>query len=241
MKVSRPSPSMVVAGIALFVSLGGTSIAAVSYVVATPARSTARARCSPAPRCRRPRASSSRPTARAPTRAACPASSSPTSRKTQTFSNIFEVADNAPGAPQTVAAHERPRHAHRDLQRPEQRRRQRGPDLDDHVHQRVRRERQRRPPRRQRRRRALGRRQPDRDVDRASAARTRSCSTSSAAGQNVIINGGVRQDGRGTPAAICVVFGVVGADPAVRRAGPAQRGRWPSNEITCWIPLGRLV
>ena len=31
MKISRPSPSMVVAGIALFVSLGGTSIAAVSY------------------------------------------------------------------------------------------------------------------------------------------------------------------------------------------------------------------
>src|SRR4051795_7760622 len=31
MKISRPSPSMVVAGIALFVSLGGTSIAAVNY------------------------------------------------------------------------------------------------------------------------------------------------------------------------------------------------------------------
>ena len=29
MKISRPSPSMVVAGIALFVSLGGTSVAAV--------------------------------------------------------------------------------------------------------------------------------------------------------------------------------------------------------------------
>ena len=32
MKISRPSPSMVVAGLALFVSLGGTSVAAVSYV-----------------------------------------------------------------------------------------------------------------------------------------------------------------------------------------------------------------
>ena len=32
MKISRPSPAMVVASIALFVSLGGTSIAAVSYV-----------------------------------------------------------------------------------------------------------------------------------------------------------------------------------------------------------------
>jgi len=31
MKISRPSPSMVVAGIALFVSLGGTSMAAVNY------------------------------------------------------------------------------------------------------------------------------------------------------------------------------------------------------------------
>ena len=29
------------------------------------------------------------------------------------------------------------------------------------------------------------------------------------AGQNVIITGGVRQDGRGTAAAICGVFGVV--------------------------------
>jgi hypothetical protein len=27
--------------------------------------------------------------------------------------------------------------------------------------------------------------------------------------QNAIINGGIRQDGRGTPAATCVVFGVV--------------------------------
>jgi hypothetical protein len=31
MKISRPSPAMVVAGIALFVSLGGTSMAAVNY------------------------------------------------------------------------------------------------------------------------------------------------------------------------------------------------------------------
>ena len=28
-------------------------------------------------------------------------------------------------------------------------------------------------------------------------------------GQNAMITGGVRQDGRGTPAATCVVFGVV--------------------------------
>jgi hypothetical protein len=28
-------------------------------------------------------------------------------------------------------------------------------------------------------------------------------------GQNAMITGGVRQDGRGTPTAICVVFGVV--------------------------------
>ena len=188
MKISRPSPSMVVAGIALFVSLGGTSIAAVSYVVATPARSTARARSSPAPRCRRPPASSSPPTARAPTRAACPASSSPTSPKTPTFSNVFEVADNAPGAPQTVAVDQRPRHADRDLQRPERRRRQRGPDLDDHVPQPVRARRSTSPAASATATaRSSRRRQPDRDVDRASAARTRSCSTSSARSQNAII------------------------------------------------------
>jgi len=31
MKFSRPSPSMVVASVALFVSLGGTSVAAINY------------------------------------------------------------------------------------------------------------------------------------------------------------------------------------------------------------------
>ena len=70
-----------------------------------------------------------------------------------------------PARRRRVATLERPRHADRDLQRPERRRRQRGPDLDDHVHQQLGRDRQRRPPRRQRRRRAQRRRQPDRDVD----------------------------------------------------------------------------
>ena len=103
MKISRPSPSMVVAGIALFVSLGGTSVAAVNYATNARAPSTARAPSSRARRSTRPRASSSPPTAPGRTRAGSPASSSPTWPKTQSFSRGYEVADNAPGAPQLVS------------------------------------------------------------------------------------------------------------------------------------------
>ena len=109
MKISRPSPSMVVAGIALFVSLGGTSIAAVNYVSnagAVDGKSAVFAGASLVTgrgqaRRHQPLRHRQGPPARA--------SSSPTSPKTQTFSNVFEVADNAPGAPQTVSTHQRPR------------------------------------------------------------------------------------------------------------------------------------
>ena len=101
MKISRPSPSMVVAGLALFVSLGGTSVAAVSLRLERGrgrrqerrlGRLDARPRRRPAGRDE---------LAPAPTRAGCPASSWPTSRARQSFSKGYEVADNAPGAPQT--------------------------------------------------------------------------------------------------------------------------------------------
>ena len=198
---------MVVAGIALFVSLGGTSIAAVNYVAragSVDGKSAVFAGASLSQAAGKLVATnrSGADKGRLPGKFVADVA------KTSVFSNVFEVADNAPGAPQTVSHAQRPRHADRDLQRPEHRRRQRGPDLDDRVQQRLRRARQRRPPRRQRRRRA--------------AVAANQTATSIAIGgsntfmfhierrsQNAIINGGVRQDGRGTPAATCVVFGVV--------------------------------
>ena len=60
MKIFRPSPSMVVAGLALFVSLGGTSDRGRELCVATPAPSMARAPSSPRV-AQRPPASSWRP------------------------------------------------------------------------------------------------------------------------------------------------------------------------------------
>ena len=161
MKISRPSPSMVVAGIALFVSLGGTSSPR-SATCATPARSTARARCSPARRCARPRESSWPPTAPATTRAAsrqvrrrrgktqpsAAPSTSPTTRPER----------RSPPALSAASA------AHGDLQRPEHRG---GP----RIRSRSSRSSTVRPPVNVARRvgngdGAPGRRQPNRDVDR---------------------------------------------------------------------------
>src|SRR4051794_19229391 len=102
MKFSRPSPSMVVAGIALFVSLGGTSIAAVSYVSnagAVDGKSAVFAGASLSQSAGKLVATnrSGADKGRLPGKfiAGVPKSTS--------FSNIFEVADNAPGAPQTVS------------------------------------------------------------------------------------------------------------------------------------------
>ena len=65
--------------------------------------STARAPSTPEPRCRRPPASSSRPTSSGADKGRLPGKFISDVGKTSTFSNIFEVADNAPGAPQTVS------------------------------------------------------------------------------------------------------------------------------------------
>ena len=88
-----------------------------------------------------------------PTRAGCPASSSPTSAKTQSFSRATKW-------PTTRPARRRPSRRSRASARSRRRattrtrRGQRGPDLGHHVRQPVRADGQRRPPRRQRRRRA---------------------------------------------------------------------------------------
>jgi hypothetical protein len=102
MKISRPSPSMVVAGIALFVSLGGTSIAAVNYasragsvdgksaVYSGASLSQAAGKLVATNR-------SGDEKGRLPGKFVADVG------KTQTFSNVFEVADNMPGAPQTIS------------------------------------------------------------------------------------------------------------------------------------------
>jgi len=207
MRLSKPSPSMVIASIALFVSLGGTSVAAVSY-----ARNAGKVDGYDAVK-----ASSS--TKKAAGRLVAANKSGPDKGKipakhlagvgvTQTFGKSFEVADNAPGAPQTVstlsglgtltatcndqntaAGKEDPistiafNNASGEIV---------------NVARRV------------------------GNGDGALSVAPNQTATSIAIGgsntftfhierrsQNAIITGGVRQDGRGTPAATCVVFGVV--------------------------------
>ena len=164
MKISRPSPSMVVAGIALFVSLGGTSMAAVNYASRAGSVDGKSAVYSGASLSQA--AGKLVATDRSGTdKGRLPGKFVADVPKTPSFSNAFEVADNAPGAPQTLATigglgtltatcNDQAAAAGNE-----------DPISIDHVHQRVRRDRQRRPPRRQRRRRA--RRvaaEPDRDV-----------------------------------------------------------------------------
>jgi hypothetical protein len=101
MKISRPSPSMAVAGVALFVSLGGTSMAAVNY-----ARNAGAVDGKSA-------VSASGTTSHAAGRLVATNKSGPHKGMipgrfladvphTQTFGRAFEVPDNAPGAPQTI-------------------------------------------------------------------------------------------------------------------------------------------
>jgi hypothetical protein len=102
MKISRPSPSMVVAGIALFVSLGGTSIAAVSYVSnagAVDGKSAVFAGASLSQAAGKLVATNRSGT----DKGRLPGKFVADVPKSQTFSRGFEVADNTPGAPQAVA------------------------------------------------------------------------------------------------------------------------------------------
>lgn len=101
MGFSKPSPSMVVASIALFVSLGGTSVAAVSY-----ARNAGKVDGKDAVK-----ASSSVDKAAGklvatnksgPDKGRIPGKHLAGVPHTQTFGRAFDVADNAPGAPQLI-------------------------------------------------------------------------------------------------------------------------------------------
>jgi hypothetical protein len=101
MKVSRPSPSMVVASIALFVSLGGTSVAAISYATNAGAVDGKSAVYSGATL--RQAAGKLVATNRSGSdKGRIPGKFIADVAKTQAFNRGFEVADNAPGAPQIV-------------------------------------------------------------------------------------------------------------------------------------------
>ena len=237
MKFSRPSPSMVVAGIALFVSLGGTSVAAINYATnagAVDGKSAVYAGASLNQAAGKLVATnrSGDDKGRLPGKFVADVA------KTQSFSKGYEVADNAPGAPQLVATIKGLGSITATCNDQNDAAGNEDPISVITFINHVRPDDQRRPPRRQRRRRA--------DASRANQTAT-SLSIGGSntfmfhieyGGQNAIIQGGVRQDGRGTAAAICAVFGVGDADPAV---APLSAGRCRSNEITCWIPLGRFV
>src|SRR5689334_17611158 len=207
MKISRPSPAMVVAGIALFVSLGGTSIAAVSYVSNAGAVDGKSAVFSGASLSQA--AGKLVATNRSgPDKGRLPGKFVADVPKTSVFSNIFEVADNAPGAPQTVATlsglgtltatcnDQNKTAGNEDPISTISFNNASGEIVN--VARRV------------------------GNGDGALSVAANQTSTSVAIGgsntfmfhierrsQNAIIQGGVRQDGRGTPAATCVVFGVV--------------------------------
>jgi hypothetical protein len=101
MRISRPSPSMVIASVALFVSLGGTSIAAVSFARnagAVDGKSAVSASGTVSHAAGRLVATNKS----GPDKGMIPGKFLAGVPHTQTFGKSFEVADNAPGAPITV-------------------------------------------------------------------------------------------------------------------------------------------
>jgi hypothetical protein len=207
MKISRPSPAMVVAGIALFVSLGGTSIAAVNYAAragSVDGKSAVYAGASLSQAAGKLVATerSGADKGRLPGRFVADVG------KTAVFSNVFQVADNAPGAPQTLALISGLGSLTATCNDQAG-----GAGNEDPISlitfnntsgEIV----------------NVARRVGNSDGSLAVAANQTASTVSiggsntfmfhiERAGHNAIIQGGVRQEGRGTPAAFCVVFGVV--------------------------------
>ena len=155
MKISRPSPSMVVAGIALFVSLGGTSMAAVNYASragSVDGKSAVYSGASLSSAAGKLVATNRSGT----DKGRLPGKFVADVPKTATYGAAFQVNDNAPGAPQTLATisafgtltatcNDQAAAAGNE-----------DPVSVDLVQQRVRHVRQHRPPGRQRRRRDRG-------------------------------------------------------------------------------------
>ena len=103
MKISRPSPSLVVAGIALFVSLGGTSMAAVNYASragSVDGKSAVYSGASLSSAAGKLVATNRSGT----DKGRLPGKFVADVPKTSTFGASFQVNDNAPGAPQTLAS-----------------------------------------------------------------------------------------------------------------------------------------
>ena len=207
MKISRPSPAMVVAGLALFVSLSGTSIAAVNYVEragSVDGKSAVSAGSTLDHAAGRLVATNSGGT----DKGRLPGKFVADVARTQSFFKGYEVADNAPGAPQllstikglgtltatcndqnTAPANEDPISVITFLN-------QSGQPVN------------------------IARRVGNGGGAVTFAANQTAASLSIGGsdtfvfhveygGQNAIIEGGVRQEGRGTPAGTCAIFGVV--------------------------------
>ena len=103
MRIRRPSPAMVVACIALFVALGGTSIAAVNYARnagAVDGRSAVRAGVTTARAAGKLVATNKI----GPERGRIPGRFLADVARTQNFGRAFEVPDNAPGAPVPIGS-----------------------------------------------------------------------------------------------------------------------------------------
>src|SRR5690242_20002874 len=207
MKISRPSPSMVVAGLALFISLSGTSIAAVSYVSnagAVDGKSAVSAGSTLSHAAGKLVATNRSGT----DKGRIPGKFVADVARTSSFSRGYEVADNAPGAPQTVTVikglgtltatcnDQNATPGNEDPISIISFYNQAGQNVN--IARRV------------------------GNGDGAVTLALNQTSTSVAiggsntflfhiekGGQNAIIEGGVRQEGRGTPAGTCAVFGVV--------------------------------
>jgi hypothetical protein len=207
MKISRPSPSMVVAGIALFVSLSGTSIAAVNYV-ARAGSVDGKSAVSAGSTLSHAAGKLVATNASGVDKGRLPGKFVADVARTQAFSKSYDVADNAPGAPQLVstikglgtltatcndqngaAGNEDPISVLTFLN-------QSGQPLN------------------------VARRVGNGDGALAVAQNQTASQVSIGGsntfmfhiehrGQNSIITGGVRQDGRGTAAAACSIYGVV--------------------------------
>lgn len=207
MKLSRPSPSMVVAGIALFVSLGGTSVAAVNYAANAGKVDGKDAVFSGASLAQA--AGKLVATNRSGAdKGRIPGKFIADVPKSSVFSHVFEVADNAPGAPQAIAALSGLGNLTATCNDQNDAAGNEDPvslisfnNTSGEIVNVARR---------------VGNSGGALTVAANQTATTISIGGSNTftfhierRGQNALITGGVRQDGRGTPAATCVVFGVI--------------------------------
>jgi hypothetical protein len=207
MKISRPSPSMVVASLALFVSLGGTSVAAINYarnagavdgksaVFAGATLNQAAGKLVATNR-------SGDDKGRIPGKFVADVA------KTQSFSKGYEVADNVPGAPQPVFTIVGLGSITATCNDQNQ-----APGNEDPISTITFNNTSGLPTN-------VARRVGNGDGALAVSPNQTSASVSiggsntfffhiETGGRTAIVMGGVRQDGRGTPAAICAVFGTV--------------------------------